>query len=332
MPDPTTKKGKLIPTGHRFDLWKSIAVLALLLAVAELPALRLGRRLVALQGQHRFAAPPEPTRPRWRVGLIGDSLTEGQPNAPAAYTELRNELPGGAAATLVINCGIGGSQTTDWMPGSPRLEAAMLEFRTRLVPGDAVLIMLGTNDAVVSQRRSREYRANLESICRAVTENGFRAVLNGPPWANADQRRPTEGPRIAALLAEYNVVVKELATAGTALPGDGDAYGFFRDHPERLADGIHPDPAGARVLGRFWAEALARAISMRDRGTGPSEPGDAEADLRGVPLHWTDPSFLAGLTAGFSSAFEPGRSAAVASIPYQTPYSSFHLDLMGAHP
>jgi acyl-CoA thioesterase I len=56
--------------------------------------------------------------------------------------------------------------------------------------------------------------------------------------------------------AELNRVVDEVTAELGLLPGP-DLYAWFKAHPERLADGLHPDAAGSGEMIRLWAEAVA---------------------------------------------------------------------------
>jgi acyl-CoA thioesterase I len=56
--------------------------------------------------------------------------------------------------------------------------------------------------------------------------------------------------------ARLNAVVDAVTREERLLPGP-DLYAYFRAHPERLMDGLHPDPAGAVEMIRLWAEAAA---------------------------------------------------------------------------
>ncbi|HET7826947.1 MAG TPA: GDSL-type esterase/lipase family protein [Anaeromyxobacter sp.] len=55
--------------------------------------------------------------------------------------------------------------------------------------------------------------------------------------------------------ARLDAVVDEVTREERLLPGP-DLYAYFRAHPERLQDGLHPDPAGAVEMIRMWAEAV----------------------------------------------------------------------------
>ncbi len=56
--------------------------------------------------------------------------------------------------------------------------------------------------------------------------------------------------------ARLDAVVDEVTARERLVPGP-DLYGWFRAHPERLTDGLHPDDAGAIEVIRRWAEAAA---------------------------------------------------------------------------
>ncbi|HTN51144.1 MAG TPA: GDSL-type esterase/lipase family protein [Anaeromyxobacter sp.] len=57
-------------------------------------------------------------------------------------------------------------------------------------------------------------------------------------------------------VAPKNVRLDQVVAARGLLPGP-DLYRWFRQRPERLADGLHPDDAGAVATSRLWAEAAA---------------------------------------------------------------------------
>ena len=56
--------------------------------------------------------------------------------------------------------------------------------------------------------------------------------------------------------ARLNAVVDAVTREQRLLPGP-DLHAWFRAHPERLMDGLHPDPAGAVEMIRLWVEAVA---------------------------------------------------------------------------
>ena len=50
-----------------------------------------------------------------------------------------------------------------------------------------------------------------------------------------------------------NEVLDEVARQEGLLPGP-DLYGWFKAHPDRLADGLHPDGPGSSDMQRLWAD------------------------------------------------------------------------------
>ncbi|HEY6098914.1 MAG TPA: hypothetical protein VIW03_05765, partial [Anaeromyxobacter sp.] len=56
----------------------------------------------------------------------------------------------------------------------------------------------------------------------------------------------------AGLAAVVDAVTRE-----ECLVRGPDLYAWFRAHPERLMDALHPDPAGSVEQIRLWAEAMA---------------------------------------------------------------------------
>jgi lysophospholipase L1-like esterase len=57
-------------------------------------------------------------------------------------------------------------------------------------------------------------------------------------------------------VASKNRALDRVVTERGLLPGP-DPYGWFRERPERLADGLHPDDAGSIAMSRLWAESVA---------------------------------------------------------------------------
>ncbi|HVP65715.1 MAG TPA: GDSL-type esterase/lipase family protein [Anaeromyxobacteraceae bacterium] len=89
------------------------------------------------------------------------------------------------------------------------------------------------------------FRADLVRVIGRVREAGRIPVVPRIPF------RPDSAVDFAGRL---NRVVDELTVELGLLAGP-DLYGYFRAHPERLRDGLHPDDAGAVEMIRLWAEA-----------------------------------------------------------------------------
>jgi lysophospholipase L1-like esterase len=91
------------------------------------------------------------------------------------------------------------------------------------------------------------YRRDLLEVIRRVRAAGKIPIVPRVPF-----RADAATDHAAALSRVVDEVTAELGL----VPGP-DLYGWFRARPERLADGLHPDPAGAVELLRLWADAAA---------------------------------------------------------------------------
>jgi lysophospholipase L1-like esterase len=91
------------------------------------------------------------------------------------------------------------------------------------------------------------YRADLERIVRRVRAAGRIPIVPRIPFRTGDA---ADNP------GRLNAVVDAVTVEQGLLPGP-DLYGWFKAHRERLADGLHPDEAGAVEVNRMWAEAVA---------------------------------------------------------------------------
>lgn len=91
------------------------------------------------------------------------------------------------------------------------------------------------------------FRKDLLEVVRKVRAAGRIPVVARIPF-RADS--PVDYP------SRLNAVVDEVTARLGLLPGP-DLHGWFLSHRERLADGLHPDDAGAVEMIRLWAEAVA---------------------------------------------------------------------------
>ncbi|ACL65260.1 conserved hypothetical protein [Anaeromyxobacter dehalogenans 2CP-1] len=103
-------------------------------------------------------------------------------------------------------------------------------------------IVLGANDGDLPR-----LRAGLERIVERVRAAGRIPVV---------ARIPFQTRYGYDWVAQKNAVVDAVVAAQGLLPGP-DLYAWFRDRPDRLADGLHPDAEGAVAMSRLWAEAAA---------------------------------------------------------------------------
>jgi lysophospholipase L1-like esterase len=90
------------------------------------------------------------------------------------------------------------------------------------------------------------FRSDLVEAVRRVRAAGKIPVVPRIPFRSG----PVDFP------ARLGRVVDDVTAELGLLPGP-DLHGFFAAHPERLADGLHPDEEGAVQMIRLWAEAMA---------------------------------------------------------------------------
>lgn len=91
------------------------------------------------------------------------------------------------------------------------------------------------------------FRRDLLEVVRAVRASGRIPIVPRIPFRSDSE---------VDWAARLNEAVDAVTAEQGLLPGP-DLYAFFRAHPERLADGLHPDDAGAVEMLRLWAEAVA---------------------------------------------------------------------------
>jgi acyl-CoA thioesterase-1 len=194
---------------------------------------------------------PSPTGPGSTpppvVVALGDSLTAGfGVRTTEAYPALLHERArAGGFPHLVVNAGRTGDTTSD---GLSRLDAA-------LHPDTKVLILaLGANDGIIGVPVST-VRQNLRQIIQRVRARNIRVLLTGmiaPPTRGLDYA------------VQFGNIFPELA-AEFELPLMPFLLNNVLGRPElNLADGIHPNAAGQRVIANeMWPylEPLLRATT-----------------------------------------------------------------------
>jgi lysophospholipase L1-like esterase len=91
------------------------------------------------------------------------------------------------------------------------------------------------------------FRRDLVAVVRKIRAAGKIPIVPRTPYRS--DAKEDFAARLAAVVDSVNA---ELGL----LPGP-DLYAWYRAHPERLKDGLHPDDEGAREMVRLWAEAAA---------------------------------------------------------------------------
>jgi lysophospholipase L1-like esterase len=170
--------------------------------------------------------------------FLGDSITaetadRATPRRPAFQDQIAARHPGYRPAT--INLGLCRFKTPEALAKIDRL--------LELNPDAHVwAILLGSNDGTPEMVRD-----GLRPLVERLKAAGKIPVVARIPF------QTKYGPDY---VAGKNVALDEVVRAAGLGPGP-DLYGWFKAHPERLRDGLHPDDAGAIELNRLWAEAVA---------------------------------------------------------------------------
>lgn len=181
-----------------------------------------------------------------RVVAVGDSVTADR----LGWFELLAAAirRSGTPPAALLNLGLSGNTTADVLERFDLLEAAR---------PSRVLVMLGTNDARMHGRTS-EYRMvtageterNLRALLHLITDdlNATVTVLTPPA---IDQHRAAAhfaGAPVgwhASAVAEVADVVRQVAPTAVDLHTAARRYGLDRFLE---ADGVHPTPAGQRLI------------------------------------------------------------------------------------
>ncbi len=170
--------------------------------------------------------------------FFGDSITSGvfdrAPEHQPSFAEaIARRHPGFLPATL--GAGFGSLHHTDAVQRIDRVLALNPHAKV-------VALSFGSNDW-----DPVAFRRDLLETIRKVRAAGKIPVVPRVPY-----RSDSKEDFAARLAAVVDAVTREECL----VPGP-DLYAWFRAHPERLADGLHPDAAGSVEMIRLWAEAMA---------------------------------------------------------------------------
>jgi len=170
--------------------------------------------------------------------ILGDSITAGVFDRAADH---RPAFPDWIAAyhpgfrPVLINAGL--PRLRSWEAVERVDDVLALNPDARVVA-----VTIGSNDAELPR-----LRAALHGIVGKIRAAGKIPML---------ARIPFQTKYGQDYVLVKNEVLDEVARQEGLLPGP-DLYGWFKAHPERLADGLHPDGPGSSDMQRLWAEAAA---------------------------------------------------------------------------
>jgi acyl-CoA thioesterase-1 len=180
------------------------------------------------------AAQPAVTLPR--IVFLGDSLTAGYglvrgEEVPAL---IQSRLTANGYRYEVVNAGVSGDTSAG---GLSRLDWS-LEGNVA-----ALVVELGGNDGLRGLPVS-QLKQNLTEIITRAQQRGIKVILTGM------EAPPNYGPLYTA---EFRQVFRELAKEHDVIFMPFYLEGVAGDPGLNLADGIHPNAAGSRVIEeRLW--------------------------------------------------------------------------------
>lgn len=192
------------------------------------------------------AAPARTSRPE--VVFLGDSLTAGLGLAPdlSFPSLIQQRIDEAGLDFAVVNAGVsgdtsaGGLRRLDWaLQGEPRV----------------LVVALGGNDGLRGLAPN-ELQKNLAAIIERGQQAGLQVILAGM------EAPPNNGPEYTA---QFRKVYPELAREYrvTLIPFLLD--GVAGDPGLNQADGIHPNPDGARRVADLVWKALEPALQTANR-------------------------------------------------------------------
>jgi lysophospholipase L1-like esterase len=218
---------------------------------------------------------------------VGDSITQGvqlsdpaTQSPPATASNYIQSLHGTGRMDL-SNQGHSGYTTVDFMPGGETFK--QLELAASGLAGKPGLlifsIMLGTNDSAIkgpngSPVSPDAYYSNLKTIVDQLLKDypNCKVIIHHPIWYSPNtyngaqylqeglDRLQSYFPEISKLVNSYTASSK-----GQVFVGDTQAFDYFKKThltnliPENGHQGtfyLHPNQAGAKELGIFWAKAI----------------------------------------------------------------------------
>lgn len=195
------------------------------------------------------------------LGFIGDSITIQDPGngTPPTLTGAIIQKIRGQRQVTIVNQGVSGTYSTNWISGSSDLTTAKAAFLSAGVT--YVLVMIGTNDGRDDVLNSATtYSTNMASMVGDLVGAGYVVVLNYSPYAiPGSLSNWSEASDV--LIQSYQAKLNALVNGTTVLQGDTTYYQYSAEHPTETNDGIHPNTLGATSLSNLWATAFDRATN-----------------------------------------------------------------------
>jgi lysophospholipase L1-like esterase len=234
----------------------------------------------------------------YNIVFVGDSITAGAtiPDSTTQATPVRcvERLRKHFHLTVQMsNQGHSGHTTVDWLPSNNpssdfQLAIAAAGALQSNQPGQLIFsIMLGVNDSAERGPNGApvspaDYSGNLHSIVDQLLVCCPDALVfvHYPTWYSTNtQNSSLYGSaglaRLKSYFPELNRLIADCAVAhpGRVFAGDKRAFDHFSKSyaSELTAESggqgtfyLHPNSAGAVVLGQFWADAIVAALPFRN--------------------------------------------------------------------
>jgi acyl-CoA thioesterase I len=193
------------------------------------------RRTLLLAALATVAAPSARAQPPYVVTLFGDSIAAGYGLAPSdgLSSQLQVALAGLGIQTIVRNAGVPGDSSPG---GLGRLNGSVRKDTTLCI------VEFGGNDRRLGLPEALT-RDSLEAIVKRLKDRGVTVVLAG---MGAGQRG-----ELYRQVAE----AEHVALYPDLLAGVGP--------DQRQPDGVHPNPAGAKIIASGLAAVVAEALRAR---------------------------------------------------------------------
>ena len=203
---------------------------------------------------------PKPEQGKTRIACVGDSLTYGYGLMGAfrayAYPAVLQELLG--SDYQVMNFGFCDRTLCD-SGDRPYRQGKMYTAALSSDP-DAVVIMLGTNDAKPHNWNAEEYENDLRNYISAFRNDHAKPyiVLMQPPRAFSVHGKTLDDIQNEVIRSEIHDIIGRIGseTCCTVI----DLYSLTENHREWFTDGLHLNHAGTKAV----AELLYHTILSKD--------------------------------------------------------------------
>lgn len=175
--------------------------------------------------------------------FLGDSITAMAFNLSTGFSD---DVHAARRATYPLRMAIGEGGTNtqtglerldDWLAAYPDVTNWVVSYGTNDMGGGDPAFAPAYGDRMI------------ELVSR-LRDAGKRVFVPHIPYGTWDPD--------GRVIPVYNAQVDRVVREAEILAGP-DLYEYFRDHPDQLADDVHPDPIGGRAMDRLWSETALRA-------------------------------------------------------------------------